>query len=134
MTTTTTASQQHIPPPLVKKRGRKKGVSYELANLSSGGCGGRRDTVGKETPWNLNFCSVTKDLVEKSDGSDESDSDFSMSGDSTSISEEEIDDWEEDDELCISDMVGNRIFPIDGLCSELRKNVCCKKCAVKNNH
>ena len=64
------------------------------------------------------------------------DDDSSYSSVSSIDSDEEVDEdnfEEEDFDSCVIDMIGNRIVPINSLSNIVRKNCCCRRCAV-NNH
>ena len=102
-------------------RGRKLGCIMEEVNLRPGGVGGR--VCGDSTPWHLDF-------NQRSDSdSNESDSDFSVSGDD----EEDTEMIGEDEMDCISDLEGNRLLPIGQVLNAIGNSMCCAKC-VSSNH
>ena len=101
------------------KRGRKKGSKLALANLSSGGCGGKNQLVN-DSKWTL-----------ERESDVESDSEYS---ESDSEKDEEVDDESdgEADELemnCVSDLDGIRLLPIGKVVNAITNNMVCAQCA-----
>ena len=126
----TTSHNNHLSPmPIVKQRkGPKKGYKFELAGLLPGGSGGRprRCTQGEDPKWSLGG-----EGMSSGSSSDEDSSYWASDSD-----EEEEDDEDlglHDECLCLSDMSGNRILPIQNLCDGMSKNLCCQMCAEKNH-
>ena len=95
--------------------------------MVDGGYAGRRYITRKDAGSSWNFC---REIIEP-----ESSDDTSYSASSSNISDYKDDgeEWKDEDDACVTDMVGNRLLPINSLCQKLRKNLCCKKCAVHNH-
>ena len=126
MTITTPVLTEYcqVIPPAPKRRGRKKGARLEMIALEEGGAGGRRGNKRKEeSSWNL--------LKPAEEDSDDDDSDFSTLSDISEGDDDE--DWDEKEDLHVSNMTGNRILQVDKLASILKEHMCCRKCAVHNH-
>ena len=97
-----------VEPP--KTRGQKKGTKMELLVLQSGGSGRRpwSQVPENKTKWRLcQEVKGNKDDEETWSSKDSSDS-FSSSEDDSFASFEE----EEENEIFLTDLIGNRIFPV----------------------
>ena len=46
---------------------------------------------------------------------------------------DDVGEWDEENNLCVSDMMGNHILPVNSLCQTLCKNICCRIYAVHNH-
>ena len=128
---TTHISPEDPPPASAKpRRGRKQGSKVELAGLLAGGAGGLFQTQArKETKWNLdNLCGKVVD-----DDNDDSSFSSSESSATSDYDEEDFGVVEDEEECCLTDIVGNRIIPVGKLAKVLRRDTCCRKCAVKNH-
>ena len=126
MTITTPVLTEYcqVIPPAPKRCGRKKGARLEMIALEEGGAGGRRGNKRKEeSSWNL--------LKPAEEDSDDDDSDFSTLSDISEGDDDE--DWDEKEDLHVSNMTGNRILQVDKLASILKEHMCCRKCAVHNH-
>ena len=81
----------------------------------------------KEPRWNLSSRKVD----------DEEDSGSSWSSvDSDDISSVELDDFgepEEEEETCLTNLVGNIILPVGWIVKVLQDHICCRRCAVQNH-
>ena len=92
--------------------------------MAEGGWGGRQRGIKRkeESPWTFG-----QEIVNE----DDSDSDFSTSSKSTIESEDE-EEWDTDDDLYVSDMIGNRLLPINRLSCILEQCVLPAMCSVKS--
>ena len=116
-----------------QKTGPKKGTKRELAALRAGGVGGLARGNKDAEEWKLDNTLHPKrrdHLVDL----DADDSSYSSESSASSVySEENFGIVEEEDETCLTDMVGNRILPVGKVAKVLRKDTCCRRCAVRNH-
>ena len=99
------------PPPAVaqKKKGRKKGMKMELLALQEGGSGARpRVQIEHETCWNM----TTTNKFEGGFDDEESNWSSDSEEDVSSVESSDFGVPEEEEESCLTDLVGNRILPV----------------------
>lgn len=106
-------------PPPKAKRGGKKGCKIDLLQLTSGGSGGQ---------YCQNDCSEWN--FEKKESDNSSIDLYSMSSYS---SVDDLEDYDEMESDCITDMKGARILPIEKVAKAIREEMCCRRCAL-NGH
>ena len=105
-------------------------MKMELLALQEGGSGARpRVQIEHETCWNMTTTNKFEGGFDDEESSWSSDSEEDVS----SVESSDFGVPEEEEESCLTDLVGNRILPVGQVVKAFRQNVCCRKCAVKNH-
>ena len=115
-------------PPNKRGRGRPKGTKVSLVALCPGGVGGVNKQTGNDV-WDLDSGRRSRQIQEEESSFSGDDEDYSTDD---TVEDKELDvDSDEEDPTCICDMQGNRVLPIQKMVKTINRNMCCRRCTVR---
>ena len=99
-----------------------------LVALCPGGVGGVNKQTGNDV-WDLDSGRRSRQIQEEESSFSGDDEDYSTDD---TVEDEELDvDSDEEDPTCICDMQGNRVLPIQKMVKTINRNMCCRRCTVR---